>query len=88
MDEIEVLRVKLIEGKQQLRAFVDIIINGALTINGVRIMEDAKGYWVGFPQNSYQSNGRTKYAPVVESSEDFKQKLREILVEAYNKHQE
>jgi DNA-binding cell septation regulator SpoVG len=86
MSDFEVLQIKLIEGKNQLRAFVNILINGVLTINGIRIMEDAKGYWIGYPQSTFQTHGRTQYIPVVESSESFKQELKGVLLKAFEEH--
>lgn len=83
MNGITILKLKPIEGKNQLRAFADVCINGELTINGIRLMQDPKGFWVGFPQNTYESKGQTKYAPIINASDDMKRLLREVLTAAY-----
>ena len=83
MNQITILKLKAIEGKNQLRAFADVCINGEINFYGVRLMEDAKDFWVGFPQISYQSKGQTKYAPIINTSDEMKHQLREVLVTAY-----
>ncbi len=83
MEKAVVLNVKPIEGKKQLRAFADVCIDGELTICGVRLMEDPKGYWIGYPQNTYQTNGQTRYSPYVETSERLKSLIRKAVIEEY-----
>jgi DNA-binding cell septation regulator SpoVG len=80
MFQISILKIKAIEGKKQLRAFADVSINSELTINGIRLMDDGKGYWLGLPQTTYESSGKTRYAPIVEASEELKKQLRDEIV--------
>lgn len=82
--EITVLNVKRIEGKNQLRAFVDISINEELKIFGLRLMEEPKGFWIGLPQSSYiNKSNQTKYNPIIEVSENLKKQLRDVILAAY-----
>ena len=76
--------VKRIEGKKQLRAFADISVNGEITINSVRLMEDDKGFWLGLPQMPYESQGKTKYSSIVEMAEGLKKQVKEAVSAAYN----
>jgi DNA-binding cell septation regulator SpoVG len=86
MSEIIVISVKKIEGKEQLRAFADVGI-GEITINGLRLMEDPKGYWIGPPQNTYKDkSGKTKYSLIVEFSEGLKKKIKEAVVHEFKKN--
>ena len=47
--EIKVLKVHRIEGENRIKAFVDVSINDALLIKGVRIVEGNKGLFVSMP---------------------------------------
>ena len=47
--EIKVLKVHRIEGENRIKAFVDVSINDALLIKGVRIVEGNKGVFVSMP---------------------------------------
>ena len=47
--EIKVLKVHRIEGQNRIKAFVDVSINDALLIKGVRIVEGNKGLFVSMP---------------------------------------
>ena len=47
--EIKVLKVHRIEGQNHIKAFVDVSINDALLIKGIRIVEGNKGLFVSMP---------------------------------------
>ena len=47
--EIKVLKVHRIEGQNRIKAFVDVSINDALLIKGIRIVEGNKGLYVSMP---------------------------------------
>ena len=85
MFNFEILNLKCIEGKGQLRAFADVCVNGELTIKGIRIIEDSKtkDYWIGYPQNSFDHNGQKKYVAIIESTERLKKQIRDLVVDAY-----
>lgn len=85
MAQITILKLKSVEGKNQLRAFVDVSINSEITINGIRLMKDPKDFWIWLPQTSYQSNGQTKYAPIITVSDELKKKIRDIILAAFFK---
>lgn len=80
MRNVIVLNVKMIENKKQLRAFVDISIDSEIIIYGVRVMEDGNGYWLGFPQSSYKSNGHMKYSPHIEVSDGLKRAIHSTVI--------
>ncbi len=83
MSQITVIRIKKIEGKEMLRAFADVAV-GEVTVNGIRLMEDQKGDWLGLPQTSYDDkNGKKKYTPVVEISEGLKKSIKEEILKEY-----
>ena len=83
MFTVTVLKIKRIEGKPQLRAFADVSLSEEVSINSIRLMDDGKGYWLGFPQTEYESQGKKKYSPIVEASEGLKKQIREAIVAAY-----
>lgn len=49
----------------QLRGFVDVTINGVLTINGAKIMQSDGGYWVGWPEHKVDG----EYLPYVSAGD-------------------
>jgi DNA-binding cell septation regulator SpoVG len=75
--------------KGSLKAFVDIIDNDGLILKGLRVIhEEGKDPWVGFPQSSYQKNGKTKYAVIIVMLSDMKKEVCDLILEAYRKHSE
>jgi DNA-binding cell septation regulator SpoVG len=81
--ELEILHIKLMESCDKLKAFVDVTIEGEITLKGIRLIEDSKGMWLGFPQNKYVKNGLTKYVPIVEVSSRIAKLIREAALKAY-----
>ena len=88
MFQVSIARINRIEGKKQLRAYADIVINGEISINGIRLMDDSKGFWLGLPQAKYENKeGQTKYTTIVEMSESLKKQVKEAFLQAYNENQ-
>ena len=59
--------------KGSLRAFATVTIAGKLTINSIRIIQQAEqSAWVSLPQNEVKAadGGRSKYFPIVEVHDD------------------
>ena len=72
--------------KGSLRAFATVTIAGKLTINSIRIIQQAdQSAWVSLPQNEVKSadGGRSKYFPIVEVHDDGlkKQIINAVLAE-------
>lgn len=63
--DIEVIGIKPIMGRGNLKAFADIRI-GALEIHGLRIVQQpGQRAWVSMPQAEYERDGVKCYAPMV-----------------------
>ena len=84
MFEIKVINIKRVEGFNSLRGFADIVLNSELTLKGFRILQDANGLWVGFPQTKYEAGGKTRYAPIIEAPEQLKKQTQQVILEAFN----
>ncbi len=75
--------------KGSLKAFVDIIDIDGLILKGLRVIHEVgKDPWVGFPQTSYQKNGKTKYGEIIVMPSEMKKQVCDLILEAYKKHSE
>ena len=68
-------------GDGPLKAFVDVTINNAITIKGFRVVEGAKGLFVGMPRLGAK-NGKW-FDCVALKTLDAKQRLDEAVLVAY-----
>lgn len=84
MNNVKVVNIKSVEGFDSLKGFADIVLNSELTLKSFRILQDANGLWVGFPQSKYEAGGKTKYAPIIEASEQLRKQIQQVILEAYN----
>lgn len=78
---IEVSRINRFE-KGTMKAFMDIRINGALTIKGFRVVEGSKGLFVSPPQHKDKTSGKY-YADVLFEKPEYEE-LQRVCLEAFN----
>ena len=79
--EIQVQRMYRFETDRPLKAFVDIIVNDALLIKGVQVMEGKKGLFVSMPRE--QSKDEKWYDTVRCLTKETRDKITETVLEAY-----
>ena len=79
---IEVARVHKLENGSSLKAFVDVVIDEAFVIKGVKIVEGKNGLFAGMPKSEGKDG---KWYDVVKIlNDDLKQKFQDIVLAAYN----
>ena len=79
---IEVARLYKVETGSSLKAFVDVVVEEAFIIKGVRIIEGKKGLFVGMPK-SLEKDG--KWYDIVKILDDrVKQEFQDTVLAAYN----
>ena len=79
---IEVARVHKLENGSSLKAFVDVVIDEAFVIKGVKIVEGKNGLFAGMPKSEGKDG---KWYDVVKIlKDDLKQKFQDIVLAAYN----
>ena len=79
---IEVARMHKVETGSSLKAFVDVVVEEAFIIKGVRIIEGKKGLFVGMPK-SLEKDG--KWYDIVKILDDrVKQEFQNTVLAAYN----
>ena len=79
--EIQVQRMYRFEGNRPLKAFADIIVNDALFIKGIKILEGKNGLFVSMPQE--QAKDKKWYDSVRCLTQDARQQVTEIVLSAY-----
>ncbi len=68
-----------------LKAFADVTY-GDMTIKGCRVVQkDGQDPWVGFPQLTYQKNGKTVYKDVIEVPRALKKKIVDLVLDKHKK---
>ena len=83
--EIQGQRMYRFETDRPLKAFVDIVINDALLIKGVRVMDGKKGLFVSMPRE--QSKDKKWYDTIRCLTEEIRDQITETVLSAYNEEQ-
>ena len=89
MDQI-FIEIKILDNPNKLKAFADVTFTtsiGELCVKSFRIVdpEDGKALWVGFPQTSFQKNGKTQYIQLLELGKKARHQLQDKILEEYAK---
>ena len=79
--DIEVKRLHKLNSDGKLRAFADVAFAGLFLIKGLRIVDGKKGLFVGMPRE--QGKDGQWYQTVLPLSEEIKNQLDQIVLEAY-----
>lgn len=77
---IQVSRIYRVEGDSNLKAFVDISLGG-IVIKGLRIVNGAKGLFLGMPQ--HQGKDGKWYPTVYPLTKEIQQQLTDLVLAAY-----
>ena len=80
--EIKVLKVHRVDGNNRIKAFVDISINDALLIKGLRIVSGKNGLFVSMPVE--QGKNEKWYERVRCMNKDVRQEIAEAVLAAYS----
>ena len=80
--EIKVLKVHRIEGQNRIKAFVDVSINDALLIKGLRIVEGNKGLFVSMPVE--QGKNEKWYERVRCLNKSIRDEIANVVLTAYS----
>lgn len=81
MIKMEVSRIHKLDGTGPTKAFVDVSIEDAFMIKGLRIIEGEKGLFVAMPRES-GADGRW-YNTVIPLSREVKDEVEKLVLEAY-----
>lgn len=79
--EIQVQRMYRFETDRPLKAFADIVINDALLIKGVRVMDGKKGLFVSMPRE--QAKDKKWYDTVRCLTQEIRDRISETVLSAY-----
>jgi len=79
--EIQVQRMYRFESDRPLKAFADIIVNDALLIKGIKVLDGKNGMFVSMPQE--QSKDKKWYDSVRCLSKEVREQITEIVLTAY-----
>lgn len=76
--------------KNTLQAFVDIeLLDLCLVIKGCAVHQKDGSAWIGFPGRSYEDEGTTKWANILEfSSKERKEEFQSAAVDAVRRYVE
>jgi stage V sporulation protein G len=79
--EIKVLKIHRIDGDNRIKAFVDIGINDALLIKGLRIVQGKNGLFVSIPVE--QGKNEKWYERVRCLNKDIREEIANTVLAAY-----
>lgn len=79
--EMQVQRMYRFESDQPLKAFADIIVNDALLIKGIKVLDGKRGLFVSMPQE--QAKDKKWYDSVRCLTQDTRDQITEVVLAAY-----
>ena len=79
--EIQVQRMYRFESDRPLKAFADIIVNDALLIKGIKVLEGKNGLFVSMPQE--QAKDKKWYDCVRCLTQDVREQITEVVLAVY-----
>ena len=90
LPKIEILDMKLTNGRGNLRAFIDIKVDDTILRSYRVIHEDGKRPWVGGPQISYKNpmDGQITYLTVVTFPKEVQQLISAAILDGYRREME
>ena len=80
---IDIERIYKFETDNPLKAFVDVIINNAILIKGIRVMDGKKGLFVTMPRE--QARDGKWYDTIRCLTLEIQNQITKKVLEAYNK---
>lgn len=90
MENKILIELRILKDSGNLKAFADVIFPtplGDITIRGFRVVQKEKADpWVGFPQTSFQKNGKTQYVHLLDVSRRLRSELQNMILKEYEKN--
>lgn len=80
--KMDVVRIHKLDGTGPTKAFVDVELEGAFIVKGLRIVEGKDGLFVSMPRE--EGRDGKWYNTVVPVSREVKDTLDTMVLEAYN----
>jgi len=81
--DVKVIKIHRLTGVSRIKAFVDLGINDALLIKGVRIVQGKKGLYVSMPIE--QGKNERWYERVRCLNQDIRSLIADKVLDAYNR---
>ncbi len=79
--DVQVQRMYRFETDRPLKAFVDIVINDAFLVKGIKVLEGKNGLFVSMPQE--QAKDHKWYDSVRCLTQDVRDQVTEVVLAAY-----
>lgn len=79
--EIQVQRMYRFESDRPLKAFADIIVNDAILIKGIKVLEGKNGLFVSMPQE--QAKDKKWYDSVRCLTQETRDQITQVVLAAY-----
>lgn len=79
---LRVERLYRFEGDGAMKAFADIVINDAVLIKGLRVIEGTKGLFVSMPK--MQGKDKKWYETIRPLSKEVKKEISDVVLSNYN----
>lgn len=84
--KIKVDRLNKTNGEGNVKAYASVVIDDAIVLTGIRVMDGNKGLFVSMPSRQYQQDGETKYADIFfPITKEAREELQKAVLDEYNK---
>ena len=84
---ITVNNMRLVANKESARkAYCSVVIDDAIVLNDMVVVEGSKGLFVSMPQRSYEKDGETKYSNIYNPiTKEAREEILNAVLGAYEK---
>jgi stage V sporulation protein G len=82
----KIIKIHRLEGNNRIKAFVDLGVNDAILIKGIRVVDGQNGLFVCMPQE--QGKNEKWYERVRCLNKEVRWRISQQVLEAYNTYQD
>ena len=79
---VSIARIYVFDSDRPVKAFADVIVNDALLIKGVKVLEGKNGLFVSMPQE--QAKDKKWYDSVRCLTQEARDQITEVVLSAYH----
>ena len=86
-DVVTVDKMRVVDSKSKVKAFVDVLVCGALVIKGFRVVDGTKGLFVGMPREKGKKEGEF-FDIAYPINNDAREYLTTLILEYYEENKD
>lgn len=82
---VKIGRIRKIETAGSLKGEASVIIEDAIELKKIKIVEGSNGLFISMPSQPYEKDGKTEYAPYFNPiNVEARNEIQQVIIDAYN----